>query len=189
MSVREVLYTISPSNDSTIAIELSKTGLMRKKRHTLFFEKFSGNLSYAADQPEVSRVSIVIDANSVVCRDTWLKARKQERVTQYARNEALLTDAHPELQFCSSRIAIKPLRGFAVEGELKVRGVLRMVKVNVVLNERKHDTIQVDGDTTIRLSDFGIQPPSSMFGLNGTKDEALVRILLWATPVGRTRFQ
>ncbi len=187
MSVREVPYTISPSNDSTLAIELSKTGLMRRKKHTLFFERFSGNLSYVADQPEISRASIVIDANSVVCRDTWLKSKKQQLVTQYVRDEVLVTDGHPEVQFSSSRISAKALRGFVVEGELQICGASRMVKVNVVLNEKKHDTIQVDGDATICLSDFGIKPPSAMLGLIGTRDEALVRILLWATPAGRVR--
>jgi len=47
MPLREALYTILPSNDSTLAIELFKSGLMRRKKHTLFFENFSGELSYA----------------------------------------------------------------------------------------------------------------------------------------------
>ncbi len=189
MPVREASYTISPSIDSTIAIELFKTGLLRRKKHTLFFEKFSGDLSYAVDQPGMSRASIVIDTRSVVCRDAWLNGRKQELVTQYARDEALVTEAHPEVRFSSSGITLKPLRGFVVQGELTICDVTQPVKVNVVLSARKHDTLQIDGDATIRLSDFGIKPPSSLFGLIGTGDEALIRILLWATPVGRARFE
>lgn len=189
MPVREALYTISPSADSTLAIELWKTGLMRRKRHTLFFEKFSGNLSYVADQPELSRASLIIDAKSLICRDAWLNARKQKLVTQYAKEEALVTDGHPEVRFSSSRIASKPLRGFIVEGDLTVSDVTRRVKVNVVLSDRKNDTFQIDGDATIRLTDFGIKPPSAMLGLIGTNNEALIRILLWATPVGRARFE
>jgi polyisoprenoid-binding protein YceI len=184
MPAAEVLYTITPSNDSTLAIELVKTGLMRRKKHILFFEKFSGNLRYTPHHPESSRVDLVVDAHSIVCRDSWLKSRKQQRVTAYARDEALSADRHPEIRFSSTRICSKPLRGFVVEGELKIRGVGRIVKVNVVLSPRKHDRFQLDGDTTICLSDFGIDRPSSLLGLIGTKDEALIRLLLWATPDG-----
>lgn len=184
MGAAEVLYTISPSSDSTLAIELYKTGLMRRKKHILFFENFSGNLHYVPHHPESSRIDMSIDATSVVCRDRWLRQRAQQRVTTYARKEALAVDRHPEIGFRSTRICLKPLRGFVVEGELKIRGVSRIVKVNVVLSPRKQDRFQVDGDTTICLSDFGIKPPSALLGLIGTKDEGLVRLLLWAAPDG-----
>ena len=184
MPAAEVLYTISPSNDSTLAIELFKTGLMRHKKHILFFENFSGNLRYTPQHPESSRVDVRIDARSIMCRDSWLKSKAQQRVTNYARHEALSADRHPEIRFASTRICSKPLRGFVVEGELKIRGVGRIVKVNVVLTPGKEDRFQVDGDTTIHLSDFGIERPSALLGLIGTKDEALIRLLLWATPDG-----
>lgn len=182
MSVSELLYTISPSADSTLALEVSKTGLMRHKKHLLFFENFTGTFSYLAENPEASRAQIVIDANSVICRDPWLNVKKQKTITQYAKQEALVTDGHSEIRFSSTRVSAKPLRGFIVEGELKICDIGRMVKVNVVLNERKNDVFQLDGDTTLRLSDFDIRPPTWLFGLIGTKDEALVRILLWAKP-------
>ena len=184
MPASELLYTISPSADSTIAIEVFKTGLMRKKKHLLFFEKFKGYLSYVVQNPESSRANLVIDANSVVCRDQWLNAKKQKRVIQYVKEDALVADGHCDIQFSSSRISAKPLRGFVVEGELNICGISRMVKVNVVLNEKKYDALQLDGDAALRLSDFDIKPPSSFFGLIGTKDEALIRLLLWATPAG-----
>lgn len=182
MPAAEAVYVISPSNDSTIAVEVSKTGLMRRKKHILFFENFSGSLRYTANHPESSRVEMLIDAHSAVCRDRWLRSKKQQLVTRYVRREALAADRHPEIRFSSTRICSKPLRGFVVEGELKVRGVSRIIKVNVVLSPRGQDRIQVDGDASVYLSDFGIQRPSSLLGLAGTKDEGLVRLLLWATP-------
>ena len=184
MSASELMYNISPSADSTVAIEVFKMGLMRRKKHLLFFDKFSGTLSYVAERPEASRAKLTIDANSLICRDNWLSAKKQRLVTQYAKEDVLVVDGHSEIQFCSNQISAKPLRGFVVEGELKICGVSRVIKVNMVINEKKHDALQLDGDATLRLSDFDIKPPSSFFGLIGTKDEALVRLLLWATPAG-----
>ncbi|MBV9405002.1 MAG: YceI family protein [Acidobacteriaceae bacterium] len=182
MPARDALYTLSPSNDSTIAIEVFKTGMMRRKKHILFFETFNGTLHYAADEPQASSVDILVDARSVLCRDTWLSKKKQEQVTAYARHQALEADQYPDIRFSSTRIATKELRGFVAEGELKIRGVGRMMKVNVVLSPMKRDRFQVDGDATVCLSDFGIKPPSRLFGLAGTNDQALVRFLLWATP-------
>lgn len=182
MPLREVLYTILPSNDSTLAIELFKSGLMRRKKHTLFFENFSGELSYVPDRPEASRMNLTIDVRSVTCRDKWLSQKKQLLVTRYARNEALSADRHPEIRFASTRISPKPLRGFVVEGVLKVCEIGRTLKANIVLNPMKNDRFQIDGDASFCLSDFGIKLPSSMLGLIGTKDEGLVHLLLWASP-------
>lgn len=190
MSSRGLVYTISPSADSTLAIEVFKTGLQRKKKHLLFFENFKGSLSYVPHEPESSCAELVIDANSVICRDAWLNNKKKKLLTQYVKQEALVTDGHTEIRFSSNRISPKPLRGFVIEGELKICGISRLVKTNVVLSEKKHNALQIDGDATLCLSDFDIKPPSSFFGLVGTKDEALIRILLWAYPVAaRAQYQ
>ena len=175
------IYTISPSIDSTIALEIEKTGLLRGKKHQLLFEKFQGELCYVPGYPESSRLDMIIDAASVVCRDKWLKPKQQAQVTSYARREALDAVRHPEIRFASNRISAKPLRGFVVDGVLTLRGVGRNVRVNVVLNPMKNNRFQVDGDGTVRLSDFGIKPPSSLLGLIGSKDDSLLRLLLWAT--------
>jgi polyisoprenoid-binding protein YceI len=186
MSIPQATYTITPSNDSTLAIEIGKTGLWKRRKHFLFFEKFEGYLAYDPDCPEASCVNLSIDATSLVCRDPWLKPKKQKAVTRYARAEALDADHHPEITFASTRIARKALRGFSVEGLLEIRDVSRAVKLNVILsqvrpNQGREASLQIDGDATFRLSEFGIQPPSSFWGFVGTRDEVLIRALLWAT--------
>lgn len=180
MSAWQTVYTISPSADSTLALEVSKTGLMRRRKHMLFFENFAGELSYVPEHPESSRLDLSIDAPSVVCRDQWLKPKQQQMVTSYARNEALAAGRHPEIRFTSTRISAKALRGFVVEGVLNLRGIGRNVRVNVVLSPLKRGRFQIDGDATLLLSDFGIAPPSMLFGLIGTQDDTLLRLLLWA---------
>jgi polyisoprenoid-binding protein YceI len=180
MSTGQTIYTISPSSDSTLAVEIRKTGLLGKRKHILFFEKFEGHLAYSAERPETSCVNMSANAESLVCRDTWLKPKKQKQVSQYARYQALKASTHPELTFSSSRITRKPLRGFAVEGLLEICGAGRTVKINVVLNQAKANSFQIDGDSTFRMSDFGIARPSRLWGLIGTHDEVVVHALLWA---------
>ncbi len=127
-------------------------------------------------------MTLTIDAASVVCLDAWLSERKRRKVTAYVRKIVLAADTHPEIRFTANSIRAKALRGYVVEGMLHVRGTERMVKVNAVLGPVRKDSLQIDGDATLRLSDFGLPRPSAMFGLVGTKDEALVRLLLWAFP-------
>lgn len=177
----QTIYTISPSADSTLALEVFKTGLKRGKKHVLFFENFRGELAYVNEHPESSRLDLMIDANSIACRDPWLRPKQQKSVISFARANALDAVRYPEIRFASSRISAKVLRGFVVEGVLAIRGITRSIRVNVVLTAMSRGRFQIDGDAGFRLSDFDIHPPSSLLGLVGTQDEALLRLLLWAT--------
>lgn len=174
-------YKILPSNDSTLAVELYKTGLMKRKKHLLFFEQFEGELWYLPGHPESSQVKMTMHAASLVCRDKWLRPKRQEEVARYARKEILGADLYPRITFASDRMAEKRIRGFAVEGILRIRDMARTVNLNLVVNQTKPETLQIDGDATFRLSEFEVLRPSSFFGLIGTKDEVLIRLLLWAT--------
>jgi polyisoprenoid-binding protein YceI len=181
MLTEQTFYTILPSNDSTLAVEVYKTGLMKRKKHLLFFEQFRGELYYVPEHPETSRVKMTIDVASLVCRDKWLKAKRQQHISSYTRNEVLAADQYPHITFASNRVTPKRIRGFAVEGVLSIRNMTRAVNLNLVVNQTKPETLQIDGDAVFRLSEFGIRQPSSLFGLVGTKDEVLIRLLLWAT--------
>jgi len=179
-------YTISPSADSTLAVELSKTGLSRRKKQLLFFEKFSGEMCFAEKNPAAFKLTLMVDAASVIYRDAGLSDKKRSAIAEFARNKALGATAYPEIRFTSHSIRAKPLRGFVVEGALQIRGVTRTVEVSIVLSPRHKDSLQLDGDATLRLSEFTLPRPSALFGLIGTKDEVAIRILLWAIPQAET---
>src|ERR1700722_8261380 len=158
-------YTISPSNDSTLAIEIWRTGLRGRKKHTVFFDKFSGEMCYAEKDPGAFKITLTIDAASALCHDAWLSKKKRHAVGDFARKNALAVDTHPEIRFISNSISAKELRGFVVQGMLQIRDTAREVKVNMVFGPRRKDWIQLDGDATLRLSDFGLPRPSALFGL------------------------
>jgi polyisoprenoid-binding protein YceI len=182
MPASEIVYTISPSNDSAIAIEVLKTGLLRRRKHLIFFENFEGRLHYVADSRESSRVKLCVDSRSLVCRDSWLRPKKQQAVSRYAREEVLAAARHPEIRFSSTQISAKRLRGFTVEGVLEIGDITRTVKVNAGITAMKNDRLQIEGDAALRLSDFGIKSPRTLLGLIGTKDEVVIQLLLWAIP-------
>jgi polyisoprenoid-binding protein YceI len=182
MAESATCYTISPSNDSTLALEVSKTGLRRHKKHLLFFDKFSGEMRFAKNDPAAFAMTLTIDAASAVCRDAWLSEKKRRAVAEFARRHALAANIHPEIRFTAHSIRAKELRGFTVQGLLQIRGMGRVIKVNTLFGTMRKDCLQIDGDATLSLGDFGLPRPSAMFGLIGTKDEAAVRLLLWAIP-------
>jgi polyisoprenoid-binding protein YceI len=175
-------YTISPSNDSTLAIEVSKTGLRRRpQKRTLVLDKFQGELTFARNDPTTFRLTLTIDPQSIGCCDAHLSAKKRRKVAAFAR-AALTTNSHPQITFTSTSLCPKPIRGFVIDGVLQVRGITRVVKMSAVLNPVRKDWLQLDGDATFRLTDFDLPRPSSFFGLFGTKDEVVVRLLLWPAP-------
>jgi polyisoprenoid-binding protein YceI len=182
MSNHEILHAISSSNDSTIVVEVFETRLMRKYKHFLVFENFSGELRYTPEHPEKSQLTVSIDAKSIACRDQWLKANKRQRVADYIRELALQADSHPNIQLTSNQMAPKALRGYAADAALKIRGMTRTLKFNMVFSNKSAECFQIDADATFRLSDFGIKPPAALFGMIETKDQAVVHMTLLATP-------
>jgi polyisoprenoid-binding protein YceI len=184
MAEPTTLYTISPSDDSTVAVELRRTGLLaRKKKQTLFFEKFRGEMHLAPEDPAGSRIVLAIDPASVVCRDRSISGRTRRAVTEFVRKQALATEVYPEIRFTSTSVRAKALRGFVVTGMLQIRETAREVNVNMSLHPTRTHEFQLDADAPLRLSDFRVPRPSAMLGLLGTSDEAVVHVRIWAVPV------
>lgn len=183
MDTPEIRHVISPSNESTIAVEVVEARLMRRYKHIFVFEDYSGELYYSPERPEKSRLRIEVDARSVVCRDRGVKAEKRRRMAEHVRDVALKADIHPTIHFSSREMAAKPLRGFVMQGSLQVRNTAYELKVNVVFNSRNANRFQIDADAICKLSDFGMKPRSAFFGMIETKNEAVIHLLLWTTAI------
>lgn len=180
MSNCEVLHVISSHDDSTIVAQVHETRLMRKRKYFLWFESFRGELHFSADHPERSRLTIDIDAASVVCRDRSLRAKKQRRLTECVREVALNAGVHPSIQFSSSQVFVKTLRGLVVEGLLSLRGATGPVKMNAVFHPAGKDMLDIEADSAFRMSEFGIKAPSSLFGMRETSDQVLIHLQMRA---------
>lgn len=175
---------IFASNDSSVAVETFETGMFRKRRVILFFESFSGAFFHSPDSPQNSRLELQVDASSIICREPSLSSGKRRQITQCAREVVLAAAQYPKIVFRSTTLTEKPLRGFVMHGDLTIRGVTRTTKANLGLSEMSHDRLQLDADASIRLKDFGIDPPSSLFGLMRLSQEAMVHVLLWTNTPG-----
>lgn len=179
MSTNGTHYTIRPTSESSVAVQVFKVGLMAGRKHTLFVEHYSGLVEYDSEHPEKSRVEIFFDANSVVSRDEWLNSEKRGQLVAFVQNEILAVDRHAQIAFSSGRVERKSSTRFELEGTLSIRGSSRQVACEAVVLTHGKDRLEVDGTARIKLSDFEIDRPSACFGLIRTKDEVNLRFLLW----------
>jgi polyisoprenoid-binding protein YceI len=172
-------YIIRPTGESSVAAQVFKSGLMARRKHVLFLQQYSGEVDYDCENPENSRVQLVFDATSVVCRDQWLKPEKRQSFLAFVQKEILAADDHEKITFSSNRINRISSTRFQLEGTLNLRGRAKPVLFEVVVIQNGKDRLEIDGTAQLRMSDYGIDRPTALFGLIGTKDEVVLRFLLW----------
>jgi polyisoprenoid-binding protein YceI len=154
-------YDLGTSEGSRFALEVYKTGLMAGKKHVFLFERYSGEATE-------DTVRFVVDARSVLCTDTWVNEGSRKKIESAARDQMMQADKYPEMVFTSSKVGASG----DVEGILTIRGVARPIVVHV-----KRTGENFEGNAVVKLSDWGLKPPSSglSLGLIGTKDEMRVQ--------------
>ena len=163
-------YNFSPAEGSRFELEVYKTGLMSGKKHVFVFERFSGEAVFDPQKPGDAKVRFTVDAGSVVCTDTWINDGSRKKVQATARDQMLQADKYPQLAFTSSKALLKSENQYDVEGMLTIRDKTRPVLVHVSVLDAVFE-----GNSAVKLSDFGLKPPKGVtLGLIGTKDEMKV---------------
>jgi polyisoprenoid-binding protein YceI len=77
--------------------------------------------------------------------------------------QALKVKEHPDIVFRLSKLEAGPGESLNAIGTIRVAGVLREV-VLLMTAERRDSRLFVRGKTTLLMTDFGIQPPSGLYG-------------------------
>jgi polyisoprenoid-binding protein YceI len=90
--------------------------------------------------------------------------------------KALNSDAFPEITFVSTAIHGND-RQVTVSGTLTVSGQARPIKVSADIANTA-DEISATGNVSIKMSEYGITPPTMFWGRVKTKDEVRVRFVL-----------
>lgn len=183
LNAQPVAYEIVPSEGSRLAVEVFKTRLMKGKKHLFLFERYHGKLSYDAARPESAQVQLVIEAGSATLKDTWLSAKDFKKVQEYALDDMLGAVRHPEITFSSSGIRASGAGQYEVEGTLAIRGIAKPVRVLVAPKPAGEGALSFEGSAEIKMTAYGLKPPSAALGTVGTKDEMAFSFALTARPV------
>jgi polyisoprenoid-binding protein YceI len=173
-------YRIQPAPDSSFTLEVYKTGLWSGRKHVFRFERYRGEVQYDPEHPQNSRARFVVESSSAVCKDDWVKASDQKKVLAYTLDEMLAASKYPEIAFESVSIAAQSGEHFQAQGNLTVRGITKPVTIDLTVKTARPDRIQLEGTAEIRLKDYGLKPPSAALGTIGTKNEMLLRFVLFA---------
>jgi len=118
------------------------------------FDDFSGSFSYDPEQPEKSKVEVVIDTTSI-------NSNHAERDRHLRGDDFLAVDDHPEARFVSTRFISENGESGKLHGKLTLRGVTRDVVIDVnKVGEGKDPwggyRVGFAGETTLTLADYGI---------------------------------
>jgi polyisoprenoid-binding protein YceI len=175
-----VRYSIRPLPESTFTLEVFKTGILAGKKHLFFFEQYDGQIDYNTERVEDSRVQLTVQAASVACRDNWVKSEDRKKILDAARNDMLAVSQYPQISFASSRIVTKSKGQFEIQGNLTVRGIAKPVTLQAAVKPVGDLRLEIDGDAHISHRDYGLKPLSRFGGIVGTKDQMLLRFLVWA---------
>jgi polyisoprenoid-binding protein YceI len=84
------------------------------------------------------------------------------------------------LKFRSTRVERAGADRFRVDGTLEVRGIARPAQVEVTVRESGRRALALEGRSVVRLTSYGLKPPSAALGAIGTKDEMVVSFRLTA---------
>ncbi len=171
-------YDFRPAPGARFALIVYKTGLLSGKRHVFLFERYRGTLARDPGNPERSRVEMHIEAGSLVCTDTWVSDKDRQKIERTALEDMLAAKQHPELVFSSERVARRADGSYEVQGSLNIRGIAKPAAVVVRLAERAGRIVSASGESTVRLKDYGLKPPSAALGMIGTKNEMRVEFTL-----------
>jgi polyisoprenoid-binding protein YceI len=163
-----VEYKIASGGQNKISLEVEKTGLYKGKKHQFNFPGFQGKLVFDEQAPASSHVDLKIDAAAVVCLDTWMSPKDKQKVQEYTLKDMLAVSKFPEIRFTSTKVSAKGGNRFDVEGTLTIRGVGKPVTLQA---ELKPEGMMIEGKSTIKITSYGLKPPSAALGTIGTKDD------------------
>lgn len=88
--------------------------------------------------------------------------------------EALKADKHPEIRFKADQLKItgEKIKG---KGSLTLVGKSELIDIEADILSRNGNQIQLQGTVRIKMSDFGVEPPTAMFGSIRTGDEVSIK--------------
>ncbi|GAA2159671.1 YceI family protein [Actinomadura napierensis] len=140
-------------------LDTARTRIGFVARHTLTtkvygrFDEFEGGAHLDGGDPSKSSARLTIRAGSIQTRN--------RRRDEYLCRTFLDVAAHPDLTFASTGVRPSGDDGFAVTGDLTVRGVTRPVTVEFTLIEAEDDPadgfrVRFEGGVPIDREDWGV---------------------------------
>ena len=90
-------------------------------------------------------------------------------------HKALDSDDHPKISFSADATVSATANSLTkTKGKLQIAGKEKEVELEFTVAEAKDDQFKVSGKIPVKMSDFGIDPPTAMMGTLKTGDEVFI---------------
>jgi polyisoprenoid-binding protein YceI len=119
----------------------------------------------------VRRVQVRVQTHSLTC------GRSQMDNIMY---KALHVDDAPECRQIVGHFEVVPdgddtNRSLVMQGTLRIAGRERVVRVPVAVQEQRDGSVRAQGALPILMTDYGITPPTALFGVLRTENRIVVK--------------
>jgi hypothetical protein len=98
--------------------------------------------------------------------------------------KALNRRQYPKIIYDMEKVSVKTLpkpsnltAEFNTVGKLSIAGVTRTLEMPVTVKALEDQQFEISGSTTIKMTDFGVTPPTAIFGLLRTGDQITIHFI------------
>ncbi|MEZ4875308.1 MAG: YceI family protein [Flavobacteriaceae bacterium] len=134
-------------------------------------ESFSGTMNM-----DVSSEALSINEIKVSVGVTSLKSGK--RIMDNKCYDALKKESHPTITYQFKKISSVSATGSGnykanVSGTLTIAGTSKTVSIDVTIS-KTNNTIVIKGEKPLKMTDFGVEPPTALLGTLKTGDDITI---------------
>lgn len=130
---------------------------------------------------DINEVRILIHSNEI--KSIGVEGTAMNKKTY----ETLKTSQYPTITFMVTT-AVRSLAAdgkkhlIETDGILTIAGVSKIIKLRPVISAIPEGKIAIEGDVFLKMRDFGLEPPVTLFGLLRVKDEFTVHFEIALAP-------
>lgn len=158
-------------------------GTSNKSDWSVNATEFAGSITMnpqgTAQDPGVQQVKITIPSAKILSNKSTIMDRLM--------HDALQVEAHPQVVYTLTSAKAAPGKtpntfALQTQGQLTLAGTTKDIEV-IVQGERMADgQVRFTGSHKMKMTDYGMAPPSAMFGALRTADDVTVRFDLVVAP-------
>jgi polyisoprenoid-binding protein YceI len=172
------------SEQSRLTVQAFAKGFLSAFGHspTLAVRALAGEVEFDADSLDASSVRLSILAESLTVIDSLSDSDRRD-IERKTREEVLAVARFPEIFFQTASVKTqRTAEGYyrvLLNGELSLRGLTspQIVEANVMMVQ---NCLRTRGKTTLRQSDYRIEPVSALGGAIKLKDELEIAFDIYA---------
>lgn len=169
-----------PAEESRMTVFVDKAGLFSLFAHDHMIDVGQIDACAVIDPAgSTSSVSVSILAASLKVADPEVDEEERGEIQEAMERDVLDVSTYPEIVFVSTAIEPSGPDHYRVTGDLTIHGVTKTAAIPVTL-EKTGDAggYRVEGEYTLRQTDFGIEPIRLLGGTVRVRDEVRIEFRL-----------